>query len=65
MENKKTAVEWLAEKIRFTNKELYAELQDEIEQAKVMESNSYRKNYNEGWKEGYDEGWDEGGDVPY
>jgi len=37
METKQTSVEWLAEQIKFTNKEMYAELQDVIEQAKQME----------------------------
>jgi hypothetical protein len=37
MKNKQTAVEWLAEQIKFTNKEMYAELQEVIEQAKQME----------------------------
>jgi len=32
-----TAVEWLAEIIRFANKELYAEMFEEIKQAKQME----------------------------
>ena len=34
--NKQSSVEWLAEIIRFANKELYAEMFDEIEQAKAM-----------------------------
>ena len=34
--NKQSSVEWLAEIIRFSNKELYAEMFDEIEQAKAM-----------------------------
>lgn len=34
---KQTAVEWLAEIIRFANKELYAEMFEEIKQAKRME----------------------------
>ncbi len=37
MEKKQTAVEWLAEQIKFINKEMYAELQEVIEQAKQME----------------------------
>jgi hypothetical protein len=37
MKNNQTAVEWLAEQIKFTNKEMYAELQEVIEQAKQME----------------------------
>ena len=34
--NKQSSVEWLAEIIRFANKELYAEMFEEIEQAKAM-----------------------------
>ena len=34
---KQTAVEWLAETLRFASKELYAEMYDHIEQAKEME----------------------------
>lgn len=34
--NKQSSVEKLAELIRLTNKEIYAELFDEIEQAKAM-----------------------------
>ena len=34
--NKQSSVEWLSEIIKFANKELYAEMFDEIEQAKAM-----------------------------
>lgn len=34
--NKQSSVEWLAEIIRFSNKEFYAEIFDEIEKAKAM-----------------------------
>jgi hypothetical protein len=34
---KETAVEWLAETLRFASKELYAEMYAHIEQAKEME----------------------------
>ena len=34
--NKQSSVEWLAEIIRFANKELYAEMFEEIDQAKAM-----------------------------
>ena len=34
---RQTAVEWLAETLRFANKELYAEMYEHIEQAKEME----------------------------
>jgi len=37
MANKQTAVDWLAEQIKFTNKEMYAELEDEFMHAKAME----------------------------
>lgn len=37
METKQTAVEWLAEQIKFTNKEMYAELQEVITNAQAME----------------------------
>jgi len=36
-EMKQTAVEWLAETLRFANKQLYAEMYEHIEQAKEME----------------------------
>jgi hypothetical protein len=38
---KETAVEWLAETLRFANKELYAEMYEDIEQAKEMEKMYY------------------------
>ena len=38
---KQTAVEWLAETLRFANKELYAEMYEDIEQAKEMEKMYY------------------------
>ena len=34
-----TAVEWLSEQIRFTDKEVYAELYETIKQAKAKEKN--------------------------
>ena len=34
---RQTAVEWLAETLRFASKELYAEMYEHIEQAKAME----------------------------
>jgi hypothetical protein len=34
---KQTAVDWLAETLRFANKELYAEMYEHIEQALEME----------------------------
>jgi hypothetical protein len=34
--NKQSSVEWLSEIIRFANKQLYAEIFEEIEQAKAM-----------------------------
>jgi hypothetical protein len=43
-----TAVEWLAEIIRFANKELYAEMFEAIEQAKEMEKER-TINFTEDW----------------
>jgi hypothetical protein len=42
---KQTAVEWLAETLRFANKELYAEMYEDIEQAKEMEKEQIVKAY--------------------
>jgi hypothetical protein len=39
---KETAVEWLAETLRFANKDLYAEMYEHIEQAKEMEKEQIR-----------------------
>ena len=49
---KQTAVEWLAEIIRFANKELYAEMFEEIKQAKQMEKEQHDKTAEDWWKEG-------------
>lgn len=44
MENKQTAVEWLMDKLKFINKEAYAELYNEsFEQAKQMEKKQIMK----------------------
>lgn len=43
--NKQSSVEWLAEIIRFANKELYAEMFEEIEQAKAM----HREEHGQTW----------------
>ena len=43
--NKQSSVEWLAEIIRFANKELYAEMFDEIEQAKAMHKEEHGKTW--------------------
>jgi len=51
--NKQSSVEWLAEIIRFANKELYAEMFEAIEQAKEMEVAGRQMSYDEGYKEGY------------
>ena len=40
-----TAVEWLAETLRFANKGLYAEMYEDIEQAKKMEKEQIIKAY--------------------
>lgn len=45
--NKQSSVEWLAEIIRFANKELYAEIFDEIEQAKAMHKVEHGKTWDE------------------
>jgi hypothetical protein len=45
-----TAVEWLAEIIRFANKELYAEMFEEIKQAKQMEKEQREKDFIGGYK---------------
>jgi hypothetical protein len=42
---KQTAVEWLAETLRFANKELYAEIYLDIEQAKDMEMHQILNTY--------------------
>jgi hypothetical protein len=51
--DKQSSVEWLAEIIRFANKELYAEMFEAIEQAKEMEVAGRQMSYDEGYKEGY------------
>ena len=48
MKNNQTAVEWLAEQIKFTNKEMYAELQEVIEQAKQMEKEQITESHLQG-----------------
>ena len=45
---KQTAVEWLAETLRFANKELYAEMYEHIEQAKEMEKEQIENAYDKG-----------------
>jgi hypothetical protein len=47
-----TAVEWLAETLKFSNKEIYAQTYFIIEQAKEMEKN----NICDAWDNGYDKG---------
>jgi hypothetical protein len=47
---KQTAVDWLAETLRFANKDLYAEMYEDIEQAKEMEKEQMRLAH----KNGYD-----------
>jgi hypothetical protein len=48
-----TAVEQLAETLRFTNKEVYAEIYDDIQQAKEMEAIGKEMSYDDGYREGY------------
>ena len=45
-----SAVEWLAEIIRFANKELYAEMFEEIKQAKHMEKERREQDFIDGYK---------------
>lgn len=45
-----TAVDWLAEIIRFANKELYTEIFEEIKQAKQMEKEQREQDFIEGYK---------------
>jgi hypothetical protein len=49
---KQTAVEWLAETLRFASKELYAEMYEHIEQAKEMEKEQMDKVAGDWWNEG-------------
>ena len=49
---KQTAVEWLAETLRFANKELYAEMYEDIEQALEMEKEQMDKVAGDWWNEG-------------
>ena len=46
--NKQSSVDFLAEIIRFANKELYAEMFEEIEQAKQMEQERMHEQYQDG-----------------
>jgi len=52
MSNKQTAVEWFAEQIKFTNKEVYAELQEVIEEAKEMVEEQISNGYFQGLIDG-------------
>ena len=52
MENKITAVKWLAEQIKFTNKEMYAELEDELMHAEAMEEEQISNGYYQGLIDG-------------
>jgi predicted nucleotide-binding protein (sugar kinase/HSP70/actin superfamily) len=51
---KQTAVEWLAETLRFANKELYAEIYEHIEQAKEMEKEQMVDAWSDGWLNDYE-----------
>lgn len=44
-----TAVEWLIEQLKFTDKEAYAELYENIEQAKQMEKKQIKETFAIGW----------------
>ena len=46
--NKQSSVEWLSEIIRFANKELYAEMFEEIEQAKAMHKQEIERAHYDG-----------------
>ena len=46
--NKQSSVEWLSEIIRFANKELYAEMFEEIEQAKARHKEEGERAHYEG-----------------
>jgi hypothetical protein len=49
MENKQTAVEWLMDKLKFINKEAYAELYNEsLEQAKQIEKEQITESHLQG-----------------
>ena len=50
--NKQSSVDWLAEIIRFANKELYAEMFDQIEQAKARHKEEMDKVAGDFWNEG-------------
>ena len=50
---KQTAVEWLAETLRFASKDLYAEMYEHIEQAKEMEKQQIMDAWIEGGEYGY------------
>jgi hypothetical protein len=53
MDNKQTAVEWLMDKLKFINKEAYAELYNEsFEQAKQMEKEQIIDAYTYGFWRG-------------
>lgn len=57
MNNKQSSVEKLAELIRLTNKEVYAELFDEIEQIKSMHMEEIESTYDDAIMKGrYQEG---------
>jgi hypothetical protein len=55
MEKEQNSVEWLSEIIRFANKELYAEMFDEIEQAKAMHKKEHEKTWNVNKYSSFDE----------
>lgn len=53
MKNKQTAVEWLVDQVKFIDKEVYAELYNQLlEQAKQMEKEQISRAYQEGLIDG-------------
>jgi hypothetical protein len=52
---KQTSIEFLAERLRMTNKEAYAELYSDIEKAKSMYDDELLDKYSEGYDEGLDD----------
>ena len=47
-----TAVEWLYEQIKFTNKDTYNELYEQYQQALEMEKQQIKYAFHEGWVHG-------------
>lgn len=49
--NKESSIDWLSEIIRFANKELYAEMFEEIAEAKAMHKEEIVKTYIKGYED--------------